>query len=278
MKAELRGVVYHYELKGSGVPLLLLHGFTGSMETWHFLEELMIKNYQLIFVDIIGHGQTDCPKDAQRYSIIEVANDLKALLDLLGLDRVHILGYSMGGRLALTFACLFPERILSLILESSSPGLKTEEERYERRLHDRNLAESICARGIHAFVDYWEQIPLFHSQKKLPMRKRAVLHNQRLSNQTTGLSNSLIGMGTGSQPSWWDHLPSLLVPVLLMTGSVDSKFCSIASEMHDRLPNAKWRVIPNAGHTVHLEQQRLFSQCVHTFVQSYIGYQGRKRK
>ncbi|MFT8309585.1 MAG: 2-succinyl-6-hydroxy-2,4-cyclohexadiene-1-carboxylate synthase [Sporolactobacillus sp.] len=269
MKAELRGVVYHYELKGSGVPLLLLHGFTGSVETWRFLEDVMLKDYQLILVDIIGHGQTGCPKDAQRYSITETAKDMNALLELLEFERVHVLGYSMGGRLALSFACLFPERISSLILESSSPGLKTEVERRERRLHDKELADSIRKHGIPAFVSRWEQLALFDSQRKLSQRKRAVLRAQRLSNQPIGLSNSLIGMGTGAQPSWWGHLSSLRFPILLITGSIDNKFCMIASEMHDRMPNAEWQVVPNAGHAVHLEQPFLFSQYVHIFVQNH---------
>ncbi|MET1249681.1 2-succinyl-6-hydroxy-2,4-cyclohexadiene-1-carboxylate synthase [Sporolactobacillus sp. STCC-11] len=269
MKAELRGVIYHYERKGTGEPLLFLHGFTGSMETWHFLEARLARDYQLIFVDIIGHGYSESPEDSRRYAINEVAKDLLTLLDLLNLDKVHLIGYSMGGRLALTFACLFPERIATLILESSSPGLKTEAERMARRLRDQKLAESICEDGIPAFVNRWENLELFDSQKHLPESRRSALREQRLSNQSIGLSRSLIGMGTGAQPSWWEHLSTLQIPVLLITGALDVKFCKIASELRDRLPNADWQVVPVAGHAVHLEQPSDYQKRIHTFIQCH---------
>ncbi|SFF97885.1 2-succinyl-6-hydroxy-2,4-cyclohexadiene-1-carboxylate synthase [Sporolactobacillus nakayamae] len=267
MKAELRGVTYHYERRGTGEPLLFLHGFTGSMKTWHFLEARFVRDYQLIFVDIIGHGHSESPKDFRRYAINEVAKDLTALLDLLNIDKVHLIGYSMGGRLALTFACLFPERIASLILESSSPGLKTEAERMARRLRDQKLAESICEDGIPAFVNRWENLELFDSQKCLPESSRSALREQRLANLSNGLSNSLIGMGTGAQPSWWKHLATLQVPVLLITGALDAKFCKIASELCDRLPDADWQAVPDAGHAVHLEQPSDYQERIHTFIQ-----------
>lgn len=269
MKIELRGVSYHYEQKGAGEPLLFLHGFTGSMNTWHFLEARFARDYQLIFVDIIGHGHSGSPEDPQRYAINEVAKDLSVLLDLLNLDKVHLIGYSMGGRLALTFTCLFPERVASLILESSSPGLKTEEERMARRVRDQKLADSICEEGIPAFVNRWEKLALFDSQKCLPESKRLALRKQRLSNQSIGLSRSLIGMGTGAQPSWWERLPALHIPILLITGALDAKFCRIASELRNRLPDADWQVVSDAGHAVHLERPSDYQKLIHTFVQCH---------
>jgi 2-succinyl-6-hydroxy-2,4-cyclohexadiene-1-carboxylate synthase len=270
MKAELRGVTYHYERKGTGEPLLFLHGFTGSMKTWRFLEARFARDYRLIFVDIIGHGYSESPENSRRYAINEVAKDLTALLDLLNLDKVHLIGYSMGGRLALTFTCLFPERVASLILESSSPGLKTEEERIARRLRDQKLADSICENGIPAFVNRWENLVLFDSQKCLPESRRSALREQRLLNQSIGLSRSLIGMGTGTQPSWWERLSTLHIPVLLITGALDAKFCKIASELRDRLLDADWQVVSDAGHAVHLEQPSDYQRLIHTFLQCHL--------
>ena len=99
----------------------------------------------------------------------EMANDLKCIFDKFSITKAHVLGYSMGGRLALTFANLYPQCVRSLILESTSPGLETEEERSERRKSDQQLAERILNDGIEAFVERWENITLFESQKRLPL-------------------------------------------------------------------------------------------------------------
>lgn len=266
MKADIRGISYNYEHFGQGEPLLLLHGFTGSMDTWRFFSDALPNKYHLIFVDIIGHGKTDCPTQPERYTMSEVVEDLVALLDLLHLSKAHVLGYSMGGRLALNFACQFPERVLSLMLESASPGLKSEEERRLRREHDRKLAESILEEGITSFVDRWETLALFASQDQLPEQKRKALRKQRLANNPRGLACSLIGMGTGAQPSRWSQLSFLSMPVLLITGDQDLKFCKIAEEMKTRLSRAEWQVVKNSGHAVHLEQAKLYPELIADFV------------
>lgn len=265
MNQIIRGISYHIEIKGQGEPLLLLHGFTSSLNTWRFLGT-ELKGCRLIMIDIIGHGKTDSPADPQRYSMEETARDLAALLDQLNLNRVHILGYSMGGRIALSFACFFPMRVQSLILESASPGLRTTGERATRRIHDRELAKTIKKKGILAFVNFWENIPLFDTQRKLPQVIRDNVRKGRLCNNEEGLSSSLLGMGTGSQPSWWEHLHSLPYPVLLITGQLDPKFCRIAREMKNLLRNAEFKTVPGAGHNIHLEKSGLFSEIVRKFV------------
>ena len=108
----------------------------------------------------------------RRYQIEQVASDLKNILEQLAISKVHILGYSMGGRLALTFASLYPQCVRSLLLESTSPGLETEEERMERRKQDQQLANRILTNGMEAFVELWENISLFESQKKLSLRNK----------------------------------------------------------------------------------------------------------
>jgi 2-succinyl-6-hydroxy-2,4-cyclohexadiene-1-carboxylate synthase len=140
----------------------------------------------------------------------------------------------------------------------------------ERRLRDQKLADSIREDGIPAFVHRWENLALFDSQKCLSESRRSDLREQRLSNQSIGLSRSLIGMGTGAQPSWWERLHALHIPVLLITGSLDAKFCRIASEMRDRLPDADWQIVSDAGHTVHLEQPSDYQKLIHAFVQRHV--------
>jgi 2-succinyl-6-hydroxy-2,4-cyclohexadiene-1-carboxylate synthase len=142
---------------------------------------------------------------------------------------------------------------MSLILESASPGLATEAERDERQVRDNDLADRIERDGIAAFVDYWEALPLFASQQRLPDDVRARLRSQRLNNRPAGLANSLRGMGTGVQPSMCDRLPGLAMTTLLLAGEFDSKFVGLAQQMYDLIPEARLQIVPNTGHTIHLE-------------------------
>ncbi len=259
---EINGLTYRYELKGKGVPLLLLHGFTGDVSTWEPAVGLLSKHFLTIAVDLPGHGETDAPEDPVRYSAENTAADLAALLDELGIDRTYVLGYSMGGRLALSFSFLHKERVKGLILESASPGLESESERSNRRSRDEKLAAMIESEGIEAFVDYWEKIPLFASQRRLPQTRQADIRTQRLSQRPQGLANSLRGFGTGTQLSWWNRLGQLDVPVILLAGELDEKFVSIAAKMEKRLKYAEKRVINETGHAIHVEQPQFFGKIV----------------
>ncbi len=266
VKFDCREVAYHVKIVGFGEPLLLLHGFTGNVDTWKFLFPLYCNQYQLIMVDIIGHGKTEALVDVERYRMEQIARDLKEILEKLSISKAHVLGYSMGGRLALTFANLYPQCVRSLILESASPGLETEDERSERRKQDQRLAECIMSGGMEAFVESWENIPLFESQKRLPLEQQLNIHNQRLTNSPLGLANSLLGMGTGSQPSWWEELENMKMPVLLITGELDLKFCKIAERMHQRLRNCEWKIINDVGHAIHVEDRDKFGKIVIEFL------------
>src|SRR5205807_809180 len=109
----------------------------------------------------------------------------------------------------------------------ASPGLASATEREQRRQSDSALAERIEREGVKAFIDYWEQIPLFASQNSLPREKREALREQRLNNRARGLANSLRGVGTGAQPALHARLPELNLPALLIAGELDTKFCQI---------------------------------------------------
>lgn len=263
MFIRLNDVNYHVQIAGEGEPLLLLHGFTGSLNSWNSFIDEWGKHFRLILVDIIGHGKTDHPEDFNRYSMQHVVDDLVDLLARLEITKTNILGYSMGGRLALSFAILHPDRVHSLILESSSPGLLLEKERLERAKRDRALADRIEMEGIEAFVDFWKKIPLFQTQeRKLSEDKKLELRAERLSNSEIGLANSLRGMGTGVQPSWWNSLSKLYIPVLLLVGELDEKFYIINKKMEISLSNADLIVIQDAGHAIHVEQPEIFGKII----------------
>jgi len=268
MKFVTNGVEYHIETAGvpGKDPLLLLHGFTGDLHTWDFLVPMLSEHVQLIMIDIVGHGKTSAPEEISHYRMESVAADIKAILDQLTISNAHILGYSMGGRLALNFAVLYPEYIQSLILESASPGLEEAEVRKRRMDQDEQLASKIIAHGIESFVNKWENIPLFSSQKRLSAEKQAAIRRQRLENCETGLANSLIGMGTGVQPSHWKSLETLSFPTLLLTGELDFKFCEIASTMSRLMKNSEWKIINDVGHAIHSENERMFGKIVYEFL------------
>ncbi len=268
----INGLTYHYDLSGpadnpSGAPtLVLLHGFTGSAANWRDVAPALAQTHRVLAVNLLGHGETDAPAAHARYAMAHTARDLVDLLTVTVGQPVHLLGYSMGGRLALYTALHFGEAMASLILESASPGLRTQVERAERRDRDEALAERIEREGVAAFVDFWERISLFATQEKLPPAARAHLREQRLRSSALGLANSLRGMGTGAQPSLWDDLAAWSKPTLLITGEQDGKFCEIAGEMAESLPHAAWVSIAEAGHTVHLEQPRQFVATVERFL------------
>jgi 2-succinyl-6-hydroxy-2,4-cyclohexadiene-1-carboxylate synthase len=266
MKTIINGVRYHVEQCGDGFPLVLLHGFTGAASTWEPFCPMWGKHSTLLMVDLPGHGQTESPGDTGRYDIKNVANDIKKLLDDLGIEKTDMLGYSMGGRTAITFANLYPERIRKLVLESTTPGLENPAERETRVQQDHKLALKIESEGLEKFIDFWESIPLFRTQLNLPNELREQIRSQRLMNNPIGLANSLRGMGTGAQPSWWDELTNFNFETLLITGELDKKFCLIADDMASKLPNAKHLSINDCGHAIHVEEREKFGTIVSEFL------------
>jgi 2-succinyl-6-hydroxy-2,4-cyclohexadiene-1-carboxylate synthase len=248
--------------KKAASPLLLLHGFTGSGDSWASHIPAFAKQFSPITIDILGHGRSDSPQNHSRYTMPQVAANIIALLDEWQIDQAALLGYSMGGRLALYLACHYPTRFSQLILESSSPGLPTEAERAARRQRDEALADWIEANDIESFVARWEALPLWESQRQLSEEVRHRLRQQRLQNNPVGLANSLRGMGTGAQPSLWPLLPMLQLPTLLLAGELDGKFVAINEKMGALLPNGRLQIIPHAGHTIHLERPGLFQTAI----------------
>jgi 2-succinyl-6-hydroxy-2,4-cyclohexadiene-1-carboxylate synthase len=171
----------------------------------------------------------------------------------------------MGGRIALAGAVLVPDRISSLILESASPGLETEGERRARRRADEALAEGILRGGMEAFVDHWMGLPLFATQGKLPAKIRALTRERRLQNDPRALAACLRGLGTGAQPSFWDSLPEIQAPTLLLAGEEDGKFTKVAERMAEGIPRSFLRLMPRAGHAIHLENPFAWLAAVLTF-------------
>ncbi len=263
------GTKYEVQVTGQAeqtVPVLLLHGFTGSFRAWSELINAY-PDYQFIAPNLLGHGGTDAPTEIGRYPLHKVADDLAAIVQRFGVSKVNCIGYSMGGRLALAFSLQHPHLIQSLTLVSASAGLATDAERSARIESDRKLAEMISLERLDKFVDYWEQIPLFASQQEtLTAVQKQVQREERLSHEPQGLIGSLLGMGTGNQPYYLARLQELRMPVLLVTGDKDTKFRGISCEMAKEIADCQEVIITNAGHAVHLEQATAFGDSVMKFI------------
>lgn len=260
------GLTIHVEREGSGPALLLLHGFTGSTITWSTLREALRDRFELLIVDLPGHGRSSAPADPAHYALRRVAGDLARVLDALDVARTAVLGYSMGARTALQLALAHPERVSALVLESGSPGIVDPTERSARVAADEALATSIERDGIGAFVDRWEKLPLWASQDRVRPVARARLHAERLAQRPQGLANSLRGAGAGVAPPVTDRLGTIATPVLLVAGALDAKYVALGQMMRERLPDARLEVVADAGHAIHLERPEAFAALVGAFL------------
>lgn len=172
----------------------------------------------------------------------------------------------MGGRAALRFALAHGDRVGALILESVSPGVTEAAQRAERINGDNALADAIEHDGIELFIDKWETLPLWNSQRILPAEVRATLRAQRLENRPTGLANSLRGAGAGLDEPVHDRLGKIEIPTLLIAGELDTRYAGLARAMATKFPNAQLELIPDAGHSAHFERPDLFASAVMGFL------------
>lgn len=260
-------VRYTVRIDGVGQPLVLLHGFTGDSTAWDEVTPTLAQSFTVIRIDLLGHGETDAPDDPNRYMMYPCSGDVVRVCNALGYEAFGLHGYSMGGRLALYLAEHFPQHVRALSLESASPGLRTPEERAARVESDEALATFILSRGVKAFVDEWENLPLFAGLRGLSADCKAKLREMRVRQHPLGLANSLRGMGTGKQQSIWPRLDHYTGATLILTGAEDAKFCAIGDDMKKSMPSAERVNIPNAGHTVHLEQPEVWLNTICDFFQ-----------
>lgn len=265
---EVEGVRLRVVSEGEGEPVLILHGFTGSAESMEGVSDRLRAHFRVHRVDLVGHGQSESPSNAEAFTMPQCVAQLHALLGALDLPRVSVIGYSMGGRAALSLAVAHPDRIRRLVLVGASPGLAGAEERAARRKADAQLADRIEREGLEAFVDQWMANPLFASQVRLGEAALARARAERLRGSVSGLTRSLCGMGTGSMPPLHDALAHLALPVLCVVGEEDEKFLAIARRMVAALPLGELEVIAESGHAAHLEQPEAFAQAFMAFVSS----------
>ncbi len=158
----VHGLHWAVRIRGTGEPLLLLHGFTGRGTSWGSHVAAFAERFRAIVVDLPGHGRSGIG-EPWRMTVEQAANDLDEILTRLGGAPANVLGYSLGARIALQLAVAHPEDVARLVLESPSAGLASAPERILRRAADQALAARLERDGIEAFVDEWERQPIFAS-------------------------------------------------------------------------------------------------------------------
>lgn len=265
---EVNGTRYHYRDQGQGAPLILLHGFTGCAASWSEISQPLEYERRTIAIDQPGHGQTIVLNNDRQHSMETIAGDILMIIEALNLEKPDLLGYSMGGRLALYLALLAQDQFHTLILESASPGLAASADQQERVQSDEHWAGILEKEGIESFVDQWEKLPIFASQNLLDFAKINKQRQNRLQNSPQGLAKSLRWQGTGRQPNLWPKLHALKIPTLLLAGALDRKYVAINQEMARLIPKAELLVFSASGHNIHLEHPRRFTKTIQRFLKA----------
>jgi 2-succinyl-6-hydroxy-2,4-cyclohexadiene-1-carboxylate synthase len=227
----------------------LLHGFTLNGASWDELVAKMPDGWKWIAPDLRGHGSAP----TSPATMDDCAADLVVLWDQLGIERSHVVGYSMGGRLALHVAVRLPERTRSLLTIGAHAGLD-EDARATRRQADEALAERIEREGVESFVQHWESLPMLTGIRRRGPAFAAWLHGLRTGNKADGLAASLRGMGAGAMEPLWDELEAIDLPCTFVAGEDDLPFMQAAARLKATVDRSRLRGVRDSGHSVQFEQ------------------------
>lgn len=247
------------------IPILFLHGFTGSSGDWEFLFDKLDNKYTPLAIDLPGHGESSSQEITDNLLEDTIVDLLNSFLTELDISWLVICGYSMGGRAALSFAIKYPRKVSGLILESSTAGILSYEERIIRIKNDEKLAERILEIGVESFIDEWYDNPVFRSIKEKSELYEKLVGGKNI-HSPIGLANSLKDYSTGRMRGHWSNLKNLQVPVLLVTGENDEKYSVINRNMLKLLPNAEHVSVPSSGHIAHLENEVDFINLLNSFL------------
>jgi 2-succinyl-6-hydroxy-2,4-cyclohexadiene-1-carboxylate synthase len=230
--------------------VFLLHGFTGAPTAWQAVRGYLPPSTPCTAPWLMGHGIPPCALNVESFS-----GEVDRLASLIPDGEPVVLGgYSLGARLGLALLLRAPERFSAAVLISGSAGLETEAERAVRREHDRSWRDLLEAEGVSAFTSRWEAQPLFASQTALPTLVRRGERERRLGHTADGLSRSLAVIGLGEMANLAPELGAVRIPVELLAGSEDPRFCTFALDVVRKLPTGRFTQVSGAGHNLLLER------------------------
>lgn len=247
-------------------PLVLLHGFMQDSRAWQPVMEALAEDRPVYALDFAGFGKSDAPEGSLPYRVEETVSAIRDLVDLVGDadGRAHVMGYSMGGRMALSFVHDCADRTASLVLESAGMGADTPEARAGMNARDAAWVERLRTCSIEEFVDYWEGLPLFASQKGMDSEVRQFMRQIRLSCDVGVLSRCIQGAGQHAMPYFAEAVRSFRMPILYIAGMKDAKYTKVALDLaaHGHVACS----LLACGHTAHLETPEALCSHVRPFL------------
>lgn len=239
--------------------LVALHGFTENDTVWSDVLRGAIP--ELVCPLLPGHGWKPCPPAT---CVESVADDLAARH--LASGPADLLGYSMGGRIALLIALRHPRLVRRLVLVSSGPGFKDGVLQGSRRTHEMALAETLEDDGLGPFVAMWEKNPILAPAKPLPRSVEEDVRARRMDHDPLGLAGALRQLGAGAMPNLWERLGEVACPTLLIAADADRRYVEVMGEMATAMPKARLEIVAEAGHGIHREQPEAVRRLVADFL------------
>ena len=243
-------------------PIVFLHGFMGTGSDWEAVTALLAADYCCATLNLPGHGGSPALETTDYEQVVAAVD---ACVTGAGLQQFHLAGYSMGGRIAIAYAKAHPEKVKSLILIASSPGLQDPHERALRREIDERWAAVMEETGMDAFLQRWYDQPIFST-----LRKNKDLHASLISRKCgqnpRDMAKTLRGLSPGVVEDLWVALPALACHVLWVAGREDIKYVELADRAASLCQHGRAVVVPDAGHVIHEEQPKVLANVIRDFI------------
>jgi pimeloyl-ACP methyl ester carboxylesterase len=255
------GVKLYYEETGSGIPIVFVHEFAGDYRSYELQLRYFGQRYRCIAYNARGYPPSDVPADGEQFSQDRARDDIRAVLDALKIDKAHIVGLSMGGFAALHFGFKYPARARSLVVAGCGYGAAL-----DKRAQFAEEAEAAAAQFekqtmAKAAEGYALGPTRVQFQDKDPRGWREFA-DQLAEHSTEGSAKTMRGVQK-RRPSLFDlieEMKVLTLPTLVMTGDEDWPCLEPALLMKRAIQTAALVVMPNAGHTINLEDPAAFNQ------------------
>jgi len=261
----------HYFAEGDSEnpTVVMLHGFGGLSTDWNGLIDDLSAEFYCVAPDLPGHGKSTIDMSPNEITLPSVAAEVNTLITSLGLGDVILLGYSLGGRIALQYAINYQPSLQALILESANPGLESDYERKMRSALDADRAKRLRDYGAEDFFEEWYHQPLFDSISEQSNVVSALIE-ARAAQDANSLASMLERLSPGTVTPLWDRLDQFHIPVKIISGAKDREYTRISRRMTELIQHVDWTVIADAGHNCHLERSLAFSTAVRRFIEERI--------
>jgi pimeloyl-ACP methyl ester carboxylesterase len=261
------GVKLYYEEVGQGTPIVFVHEFADDIKGWAAQVKFFARRYRTIAYNARGYPPSDVPADAERYSQAQAAEDIKAILDHLKLDKAHVVGLSMGGYATLHFGLMFPERALSLMVGGAGYGSVSTDRASFHKDTDVVIAQFEQG-GMAKVAEFYTRGPTrVQFMAKDPVGWQE-FYDRFAGGSALGHANTMRGVQR-RRPSIFEletKLERLEVPTLIMTGDEDEPCLEPALFMKRKIRTSGLVVIPNSGHAINLEEPDLFNRALLDFL------------